>query len=187
MIAAAEAFTIVTHNTPPNPPNRGQQPGAAGPAPSGHRGRARSRSRSQAGRAAASRGLSHREAGGRPASPHLPLPASQPPSSPSPPQNRFLWQTHPPPPLLHLLAPARGRLPPPPRPNLPSASAPRIPPSLSHPSLHPRPPLRSAAAEPEWAPGAAYLRGSRVSAGWRWRTAPGSACCTARQREPAAW
>lgn len=53
------------------------------------------------------------------------------------------------------------------------------------PNILPSPtpaPLRPAPS-----PRPAYLRGSRASAGWRWRTAPGSACCTARQREPAAW
>lgn len=57
-----------------------------------------------------------------------------------------------------------------------------------HPALNPPPPPpHYAPLRPAPAPRPTYLRGSRASAGWRWRTAPGSACCTARQREPAAW
>lgn len=55
------------------------------------------------------------------------------------------------------------------------------------PQPPPPPPLHYAPLRPAPAPRPTYLRGSRASAGWRWRTAPGSACCTARQREPAAW
>lgn len=162
-MAAEKRFAIVT-NPPPAP--RVTAGSAASPAPPATRTPARRRG-GGTGRDNSGTSLKQRQA----ASPST----ARDETHPQFPQVPFSCQT---PPAPSRPFPAGGPAPPP-----HAVPRPSPPPSAGAPA--PRSP--GPAADPRRCRPRFYLRGSRVSAGWRWRTAPGSACCTDRQREQAAW